>query len=338
MATPNGTIIPTPDPAVIAAAVAEVKEVFATSFIGFAVSTTAYGISILQAYLYFRNYPKDQLPLKLTVGALWILDTLSTIMIAHSLYTYFVLNFGNMAADALVPWSFALENGLLTAVTLIAQCYYSWQIWTISRNIYITGIIFLLAIAAFGLGLYVTVHLFLFPTVESIGTHLFQAVSGPVQAAAGACDILIMVALVYFLRSKRRTNVRRTEEIIDTLVLYAMCRGILTAITQIMFLVLNLAFPTRTFWQPFHQLISKVYVNSILASLNVRKVIRGKGEPERGDTHKTSSSGMTNSSTTMHLEFLTPKPTTDSAATYATQNQAQPRGSASVTEDLKAEI
>jgi hypothetical protein len=33
-----------------------------------------------------------------------ILDTLSTIMVAHSLYTYFVLNFGNLAADALVPW------------------------------------------------------------------------------------------------------------------------------------------------------------------------------------------------------------------------------------------
>jgi hypothetical protein len=58
---------PVPDPAVIAAAVAQVKEVFATSFIGFAVATTAYGISVLQCYTYFRQYPRDSIYLKLTV-------------------------------------------------------------------------------------------------------------------------------------------------------------------------------------------------------------------------------------------------------------------------------
>jgi hypothetical protein len=59
--------VPILDPAVIAAAVALAKEVFATSFIGFAIATTVYGISILQCYLYFRNYPKDTIHLKLTV-------------------------------------------------------------------------------------------------------------------------------------------------------------------------------------------------------------------------------------------------------------------------------
>jgi hypothetical protein len=33
-----------------------------------------------------------------------IFDTLSTIMVSHSLYTYFVINFGNLAADGLIPW------------------------------------------------------------------------------------------------------------------------------------------------------------------------------------------------------------------------------------------
>lgn len=36
-------------------------------------------------------------------------DTLSTIMVAHSLYTYFVLNFGDLAADAFIPWYVALS-------------------------------------------------------------------------------------------------------------------------------------------------------------------------------------------------------------------------------------
>lgn len=101
-----------------------------------------YGISVLQSYLYYRNYPKDSAILKLTVCIIFllpptdslqylytrlhsygtvtfifdpnitykstretrILDTLSTIGVADALYTYYVLDFGNLAADALIPW------------------------------------------------------------------------------------------------------------------------------------------------------------------------------------------------------------------------------------------
>jgi hypothetical protein len=33
-----------------------------------------------------------------------LFDTLSSMMTAHALYTFFVLNFGNLAADAYIPW------------------------------------------------------------------------------------------------------------------------------------------------------------------------------------------------------------------------------------------
>ncbi|KAJ7781620.1 hypothetical protein B0H16DRAFT_1499088, partial [Mycena metata] len=35
------------------------KELFSTTFIGFSIATALYGISVLQAYLYFRRYTKD---------------------------------------------------------------------------------------------------------------------------------------------------------------------------------------------------------------------------------------------------------------------------------------
>ncbi|KAJ6600372.1 hypothetical protein DFH09DRAFT_594706 [Mycena vulgaris] len=307
MASPAG---PVPDPQVLAAAIAEVKEVFATSFIGFAVATTAYGICVLQCYLYYRSYPKDSVYLKLTVGTLWTLDTLSTIMVAHSLYTYYVLNFGDLAADALIPWSFALENGLLTLVTITAQCFYSRQIWTISRNVLVTGCILLLAFVSLGLGLYITIHLFRFPAVASLAIHSFQSISGPVQGTAAACDILITMALIFYLHSWRHSGIRTTE-MIDALILYAVCRGILTAITQIMFLALNVGTPNRTFWQPFHQVVGKLYVNSILASLNVRKVVLGKGDPEKSTRLCFSRpTGGTDSTRTIPLTFIAPMPAT----------------------------
>ncbi|KAJ7469275.1 hypothetical protein B0H11DRAFT_2283773 [Mycena galericulata] len=321
MASSPGAI-PAADAAALAAAVAHVKEIFATSFIGFAVATTAYGICVLQCYLYFRNYPKDNIFLKMTVGTLWTLDTLSTIMVAHSLYTYFVLNFGNLAADAFIPWSFALENGLLTIVTIIAQCFYSWQIWSISNNVFVTGSIFLLAVASCGLGLYVTVHLLRFPDLVTLSMHSFQSVTGPVQGTAGACDIAIMLALIYYLRSRGRSNIRTTNEMIDTLILYAMCRGIMT---QILFLALNVGLPDRTIWQPFHQLVGKLYVNSILASLNVRRVVLGKGDPVKS-THsglsRSTTVGGPGSTKMMPLAFM---PKTDTSETFDTRDADQDR-------------
>ncbi|KAJ7601544.1 hypothetical protein DFH06DRAFT_1352628 [Mycena polygramma] len=197
-------------------------------------------------------------------------------------------------------------------VTIIAQCFYGWQIWRLSGNIFVTGGILLLAVAAFVLGLYITVHLFRFPTIASIATHSFQSVSAPVQATAGACNIAITLALIFYFHSRRRSGIKTTEAILHTLIIYAMCRGILTSIAQIMFLILNVAFPQRTYWQPFHQLVGKLYVNSILASVNVRKAVRGKGDSERSAPsgiklpRSLGASGSTNT-TTMPLEFMTPK-------------------------------
>ncbi|KAJ7222418.1 hypothetical protein GGX14DRAFT_428709 [Mycena pura] len=258
---------PAPDPlaaaaaaaaAAVAAAIVQVKEVFATS---------AYGISVLQCYLYFRDYSRDSVLLKLTVT-----------MVAHSLYTYFVLNFGNLAADA------------LTFVTLTAQCYYAWQIWTVSRNVFVVGAILLLA------------WTFRFPLVETIATKSFQAISGPVQGTAFACDVLITIALIYYLRSRRTRGIRTTEQIVDKLVIYAMCRGIVTA-----YVALNETPP------PFLNANSpashsSLYVNSILASLNARRSVLGKGDPEQSfRTDSKSTGGGTDSTKTMPLVFIAPK-------------------------------
>lgn len=272
-----------PSPEAIAAAIAKVKEVFGSSFIGFSIATSFYGISVLQSYLYYRNYPKDSVILKLTVAFLWILDTLSTIGVADALYTYYVLDFGNLAADALIPWSFALENTMLTFITITAQFFYAFQIWSISRNRAVTGVVLVLALAAFGVGLYVSVHLFQFNTLVTLEEPHFLRFTGMVQGFAVTCDIVITGTLIFYLYSRKtQSSVRNTGGMLDALMLYAVCRGILTAIAQIMFLALNVGLPDHTYWQPFHQIVGKLYVNSVIASLNVRQSVRGKGSTFSG--------------------------------------------------------
>ncbi|KAJ6632119.1 hypothetical protein B0H10DRAFT_4892 [Mycena sp. CBHHK59/15] len=263
-----------PSAAQLAALVALVKQLFATSFIGFAFATTLYGISVLQAYLYYRNYPKDHWALKSTVAVLWVLDTLCTIFVAHSLYTYFVLNFEKSpTVDLIIPWSFTSEKFLVTLITFIAQCFYARTIWKISASKLITSLVSILAVVTFALGIVTTVHLFQNPLATAISARSFQILSGMVQGLAALNDVLITVCLcVWLFRRKVGTggwgmgDAFGTEKILDTLILYAVSRGVLTALTQFMFLVLNLSLPHATYWMPFHQAVGKLYVNSVFAT------------------------------------------------------------------------
>ncbi|KAJ7927787.1 hypothetical protein B0H13DRAFT_2312191 [Mycena leptocephala] len=297
---------------VIRDAIQSVKELSAAAFIGYGVSTAAYGISIVQVYLYFRNYPKDSIFLKLTVAALWTLDTLSSIVTSHGLYTVYVLNFNNLFADAYLPWSWPLAMATLSAINTSSLIFYGWQIWSVSRNFVVVGVILSLALVSCVAGICtslfsplpptdvlplspqtclfltaiyadLTVHLFLFPTIVSLFGHTTRSMTTTIESTGLVCDITITTSLIYYLRSRKAGGVRSTQDMIAELVMHAMSRGILTAVPVEYIRHLpyqDVAFPNHFYWLPFFQLLGKLYVNSILASLNARTSIRGKGQLE----------------------------------------------------------
>ncbi|KAJ7774313.1 hypothetical protein DFH07DRAFT_125643 [Mycena maculata] len=257
-----------------------VKQGFATSFIGFAVATALYGTSVLQVYLYYRRYPTDRRTWKCVVALLFLLDTLSTAFVAHSLYTFFVLNFGkDPVEDLVIPWSFSTEKLLVTLITFVAQIFYAHATWKVTVNKTITFCIGLLAVVCLALGIVTTVDIFTIPF--TIGTRRFLIISGCVQGFAALNDVLIVAGMCYHLQ-RNRSGLPSTNQFVDTLILYTVSRGILTAATQILFLITNVAFPGNTYYQPFHQAVGKLYVNSVLATLNVRHTFQQKSDVQYG--------------------------------------------------------
>ncbi|KAJ7292490.1 hypothetical protein C8J57DRAFT_1210257 [Mycena rebaudengoi] len=234
-----------------------------------------------------------------------LMKSLSTLLVVHSLYTYFVTNFGDLAADALILWSYLLEYSVVTMVTITAQ----WQLLCLA-NLDRRGLIVLVnhTLICFPTAVHSSSHLP--PSVTSLReiiyygsplslptTDLFvdkiisskcSTMCAPVQITASACDISITLALIWYLRSKKSpSGWRSIAKIIDTLILYAVCRGILTASTLIL------------------------YVNPVVASLNARKVVAGIGESEVYISSRlqfSHSTGRGGSATpTMPLAFMRPK-------------------------------
>jgi len=65
------------------------------------------------------------------------------------------------------------------------------------------------------------------------------------------------------------------DQIIDSLSLYAIENGLITCVVTIISLICWLTMPRNLVFLGLHFIISKLYANSLLATLNARKRIRG---------------------------------------------------------------
>ncbi|KAJ7034175.1 hypothetical protein C8F04DRAFT_1234434 [Mycena alexandri] len=272
---------------VIGDAIQSVKELSAAALIGYGVSTVAYGISIVQVYLYFRNYPRDSIFLKLMVAALWTLDTLSSIVISHALYTLCVLNFNNLFADAHIPWSWPLGMAILTTINTTSLIFYGWQIWS--------------AFACSGVMRGRTLPLS--PSIpvsnDSITIWTYVQVYDHHNRKHRACvrhhdhhltHILSALSkgswVTKHTRYDRVTHCARhvARDSYCCLHHHALHPGKFNVQVEYILHLLttyqDVAYPNHFYWLPFYQLVGKLYVNSILASLNVRTSVRGKGQLE----------------------------------------------------------
>jgi len=214
---------------------------------------------------------------------MFVIDTVGSMFVGHALYTYHVLNFGkNPILNLEIPWSFSAEKFLVTLTTLVAQMFYANMIWKATVNKITSWIIIFLALTAFALGIVTTVFLF-DNSLSVVGTRKFAIISGLVQGLAAFNDVLITASLCFYLR-RSRGGLPSTNLLVDTLMVYAVSRGVLTAIGQILFLITNVGFPGATYYLPFHQVVGKLYVNSVLATLNVRSTFSQNSEVNVGTT------------------------------------------------------
>ncbi|KAH9020373.1 hypothetical protein EDB84DRAFT_1581129 [Lactarius hengduanensis] len=104
-------------------AVADIRNSLGIAFIGLLISTTLYGLTILQTWVYFcpRNYGKgDTKALKLFVIFITVTDTINIILGAYTIYWYLVLNFGDVESLDHVLWSLSAQtaNGAVALASL----------------------------------------------------------------------------------------------------------------------------------------------------------------------------------------------------------------------------
>ncbi|KAG2022307.1 hypothetical protein CC2G_000069 [Coprinopsis cinerea AmutBmut pab1-1] len=261
----------------------DIGKTYGALLLGAAGSFGLSGVVSTQCVVYYKRYPKDSLRTKLMVGASWILDIAHTSFVLVAIYDYFVKNYGNAANVDSIPWSLALSIVVTALQTLLVHCFFAEKILRSSRNNwFITAPILILAVLRLVSATITTANMIRLGRFSSFMVVFPRTMFTTGLTLSAAIDILITGWLCYFLREIRtRIGPHATVMIrmVDTLTLYTLENGALTCFAAIASLVCWLTMPHNLIFMGLHFVISKLYANSLLASLNMRndlKQIQGR--------------------------------------------------------------
>jgi len=218
-------------------------------------------------------YPKDPIQTKSIVGAVWLLDTLHTCLVMASVWNYLIPHFGDIPRIDFIPWTVASTIAITATLTIIVHCFLARRIHSLTKNAWrITAPILILAILRLCSACVTTAEMIRLKSFKEFSEQ-FRWVFTLGLALSSSVDVLITITLCYKLRSSR-TGSRSLDNVIDSLVLYSFENGSLTCAGTVLSMIFWLTMPYNRLFLALHFIIAKLYANSLLATLNMRKKLR----------------------------------------------------------------
>ncbi|KJA16677.1 hypothetical protein HYPSUDRAFT_206864 [Hypholoma sublateritium FD-334 SS-4] len=258
------------------------------AFIGVIVAAALYGVSVVQAWYYF-GHQNDKWTTKLLVASVMLFDTVHQCLITHTVYTYTVTNWGNPASLNVIVRSLLVEVIFNGFTALLVQSFLAMRVWKLSnRKKFLTSLVGLLVLGEFGCVVaFTSMSLRLTTYVE---LQKLKYLSILVNALAAAGDVLIAATLCITLHFSR-TGFSRSNTMINKLVraslprpdrapcaiLFSVNTGVLTSLCAVASLISIVCAGNTFLYISFFFCIGRLYTNSLLATLNARKMIRNAG-------------------------------------------------------------
>ncbi|KDQ53929.1 hypothetical protein JAAARDRAFT_38900 [Jaapia argillacea MUCL 33604] len=241
--------------------------------VGGLITYSLYGMTCTQTYVYYQRQRSqhDRISLRLLVLALWFLDTFDTIINGHLLYHYLVTNYLNPIALAFPVWSIILHVAVTSITDFVVRLMYARRILKLSKSYALSGVVVAVTLLDLVCGLIITVKAFRVGTWSQL--HSISSLFYINFAAGTAGDAYVAAVLSYFLHQSR-TGFQRTDSLINVLTMYTINTGLLTAIDAAAGMITYIVMPNNFVFIAFYLNLSKLYVNSYLASLNAREGLR----------------------------------------------------------------
>jgi len=246
-----------------------------SGFIGYTICLWLYGATLSQTIFYFRSFPGDSWSTKYLVVFLYVADTIHVYLLSHMFWNFLV--YGRTVGFSILlrlPWQLMASFIVAWVVTTVVQCFFGIRLWKLSRkNWIIVSIIGISSVAQLCAGMVFSAHLIIVKDPFSAFDHVGDLCGRIELVCSLVCDLTISASLVYYF-SVFQVDMKRSKHLLQHLIILSINMGILlclvTAVTIILFQVKAGTFVSLG---P-HFILSKLYINSLLATLNTRKHFR----------------------------------------------------------------
>ncbi|KAI8984860.1 hypothetical protein BD414DRAFT_537306 [Trametes punicea] len=256
-----------------------VDDVIGALLIEVCLACILYGVTTLQMFIYYQTFSDDSRFLKGMVGAVWAMETLHTALCMELVYTYSVIHFGDYDFLGNIYWGAGASILVGVFISAAVHAFYIRRVWIMSSgSIPVTAFITLLALCRFGCGL----GSFILSLEITQWTPFRANVSPLVTIALGlgcaaAVDVLVALTLSYYIqrdRGKWESTGQESDNRIDSVLIYAVNTGAITALSSILSVILFATQKKSLVFLGLVEIQSKLYANSFLGSLNVRAAHR----------------------------------------------------------------
>ncbi|OBZ69408.1 hypothetical protein A0H81_10650 [Grifola frondosa] len=218
-----------------------IENVLGSILIGLFFACILYGVATLQAFMYMQMYPDDSRLVKYLVATVWVLETLHTGFCMQFMYAYVIWNFGNTEFMGGIYWSGGLTIFLAVLIQVTVQCFYIRRLWVLSNH----SVAFTIPLVTLSVGM-----------------------------GSSACiDVIVASVLIYYLK-RGRSGLRRSDNMLVWLSVYAVNTGALTSAVSVLTVVTFAVQKESLVFLALGVMQSKLYANSFLGSLNARQHIR----------------------------------------------------------------
>ncbi|KAG1724679.1 hypothetical protein EDB19DRAFT_295855 [Suillus lakei] len=246
----------------------QLANTFGALLIGVILAAVLFGVTNVQAFIYFQTHSKTGLTFyKLVVVWLWILDALHLALIVHSIYFYLVINFANIGALTEIVWSSKLQSVVGVLIISGEHFLYVHRIWIVNngRSRALPIMVGIAVALTSGLAIAIVWREYQFHVImDAIDIEWALYIY---FGAVAFVDVLIASSLCYLLATSR-TGFSRTDLVITKLMDYILNTGCLTSMCSMIAVITYIAMPNDYIYEAVEFLLLKLYVNSYIALLN----------------------------------------------------------------------
>ncbi|KZP31935.1 hypothetical protein FIBSPDRAFT_1037092 [Athelia psychrophila] len=246
------------------------SDVWSPVMIGCLLSLILFGVILAQAFTYCQNCEGDPLGMKLFVAILFALDAANSAASMAWIYKLFIDGWGNAASYETAGWPVGVTALMLTCIACLAHLFFARRLHFIPVQRWITFLIVCFSIVTFIGGIGTGIAML---WIKDYGQFWrLKALVGVWAISAVFADIAIAVTTSYYLR-RFKGNIKATDRLLDRIIQHTLQNSALTLTANCAALVM-FCIARKPYYFALTFLTPKLYLHSVLSSLNARKSLR----------------------------------------------------------------